>query len=205
MSNEAEGATKKNWFARHKILTGILAVFLFLIVIGMIGSGGSSSSPSSSNSTGGSSDSGTSTASEKTTTESVAKVGESVTDKDLDFVVTDITTAKTLGNSFTKKDAQGTFQVITLKITNQGKETKTIDSSMFQLTDSEGRTFDRSVEGQSAKGFGEGNVDLFLQQVQPGLSVTGDIVFDIPDSATGLQLIVKGSVFSSGKKIDLGK
>lgn len=204
MSNETEGATKKNWFARHKILTGILALFLFFIVIGMIGSGGSGSSTSSS-SNGDSSDSGTSATSEKTTTESVAKVGESVTDKDLDFVVTDITTAKTLGNSFTEKDAQGTFQVITLKITNQGKETKTIDSSMFQLTDSEGRTFDRSVEGQSAKGFGEGNVDLFLQQVQPGLSVTGDIVFDIPDNASGLQLIVKGSVFSSGKKIDLGK
>jgi hypothetical protein len=205
MSNETEGVTKKNWFARHKILTGILALFLFFMIIGMIGGSGSSSPANTSDSAGDSPSSGTNTTSEKSTSEPIAQVGDSVTDKDLGFVVVDITTTKTLGNSFTKKDAQGTFQVITLKITNEGKETKTIDSSMFQLTDSEGRTFDRSVEGQSAKGFGEGNVDLFLQQVQPGLSVTGDIVFDIPDSAAGLQLIVKGSIFSSGKKIDLGK
>lgn len=200
MSNVADGAPKKNWFARHKILTGILALFLFFIMIGMIGSSGGSSTPSTQT---GSSD--TNTTAEKAAPAPAAKIGDTVTDKDMDFSVTNLTTAKTLGSSFTKKDAQGTFQVISLKITNQSKETKTIDSSMFQLTDSQGRTFDRSVEGQSAQGFSEGGFDLFLQQVQPGLSVNGDIVFDIPADATGLQLIVKGSVFSSGKKIQLEK
>lgn len=200
MSDATPAAPKKNWFARHKILTGILALVLFFIVIGMIGSSGGSSVPSTQT---GSSDTNTTT--EKAAPAPAAKIGDTVTDKDMAFAVTNFTTAKTLGSSFTKKDAQGTFQVISLKITNQSKETKTIDSSMFQLTDSQGRTFDRSVEGQSAQGFSEGGFDLFLQQVQPGLSVNGDIVFDIPADATGLQLIVKGSVFSSGKKIQLEK
>ena len=48
-------------------------------------------------------------------------------------------------------------------------------------------------------------MDLFLQQVQPGLGVTGDIVFDIPKDATGLKLLVKGSLFGKGQEIDLGK
>lgn len=76
---------------------------------------------------------------------------------------------------------------------------------MITLTDNQGRKFDRSIEGQTAKGLSQGKVDLFLQQVQPGLSVTGDIVFDIPKEASGLNLIVKGALFGSGKKIDLGK
>lgn len=97
------------------------------------------------------------------------------------------------------------FYIITLKIENKGKETKTVDSSMITLTDSQGRKFDRSIEGQTAKGLSQGKVDLFLQQVQPGLSVTGDIVFDIPKDATGLTLNVKGSLFGSAKQIDLGK
>jgi aromatic ring hydroxylase len=76
---------------------------------------------------------------------------------------------------------------------------------MISLTDSEGRKFDRSIDGQTAKGLAQGNVDLFLQQVQPGLSVNGEIVFDIPTDAKGLKLIVKGSLFSGGTRIDLGK
>ena len=47
---------------------------------------------------------------------------------------------------------------------------------MITLTDSQGRTFDRSIDGQTAKGMAQGKVDLFLQQVQPGLNVNGDIV-----------------------------
>lgn len=198
MSDVAEKAPKKNWFARHKIITGIVGILLFFWIIGTIGGSGNNSASSSKGDS--SSDSKTVA---KESSKPIAKIGEPVTDKDLDFTVIKITTAKALGNTYTRKDAQGTFQIINLKIANQGKETKTIDSSMFQLTDSKGRTFDRSIEGQSAKGMSEGGLDLFLQQVQPGLSVNGDIVFDIPADATGLQLIVKGSVFSSGQKIQL--
>ena len=132
-------------------------------------------------------------------------IGEAVTANDLSFTVTDISKAKSLGSSYTKKDAQGTFNVVTIIVKNIGKETATIDSSMMKITDSQGRTFDRSIEGQTAKGLAQGKVDLFLQQVQPGLSVTGDIVFDLPDDATDLKLIVKGSMFGTEKQISLTK
>jgi len=168
----------------------------------MIGGAADTDSPSSTASNSSGSDS-----SEEETAEAPqaapAKIGDTVTDKDLAFTVTNVTTAKTLGNSFTSTDAQGTFHVITIKIENQAKETKTIDSSMLQIKDSEGRTFDRSIEGQSSKGLSEGKVDLFLQQVQPGLSVTGEIVFDLPDNVADPRLLVKGSLFSSGKEIRL--
>jgi len=80
-----------------------------------------------------------------------------------------------------------------------------VNKILKEITDSQRRTFDRSIDGQTAKGMAQGKVDLFLQQVQPGLNVTGDIVFDIPKDATGLKLLVKGGYFGKGQQIDLGK
>ena len=60
-------------------------------------------------------------------------------DGDLAFTVTNVETVKTLGNQFTKKDAQGTFYVVTLKIENKGNKTATFDSSMAKVTDDQGR------------------------------------------------------------------
>jgi len=186
-------ADQRNWFVKHKILTGILVIVLIAIISNASGNknGGTNTTQRSNSKT--------------TQTESVTKIGEAITANDLSFTVTDISKAKSLGSSYTKKDAQGTFNVVTIIVKNIGKETATIDSSMMKITDSQGRTFDRSIEGQTAKGLAQGKVDLFLQQVQPGLSVTGDIVFDLPDDATDLKLIVKGSMFGTEKQISLTK
>lgn len=177
-----------------KLLKWVGIGFIILIVIGVFAGGDKSGTNTSSGDT-----------SKQDETKPVAKIGETVQDGDLAFTVIDVTTASTLGNQFTKKDAQGLFYVISLKVDNKGKETKTIDSSMITLTDSQGRTFDRSIDGQTAKGMAQGSVDLFLQQVQPGLNVTGDIVFDIPQDATGLKLLAKGGFLGTGQEIDLGK
>ena len=185
-------ADQRNWFAKHKVLT----VILVLILIGMASSSGNK---------GGSSNSSNSGSTKNESNNVVAKIGDAVTANDLSFTVTDISKAKSLGNSYSKKESQGTFNVITLNIKNTGKETATIDSSMMKITDSQGRKFDRSIEGQTAKGLSQGKVDLFLQQVQPGLSVTGEIVFDLPDDATDLKLLVKGSMFGTEKQISLTK
>ncbi len=187
---------KGNWFMRHKILTGILVFIVFIVVVSA--SGGDSSSSGS-----GSSDSKQeqSQKQEKIT----AKIGEQVQSGDLAFTVNGVKEYQSLGNSFTSKDAQGVFKVVSLKIENVGKETKTIDSSMIKLTDSEGRTFERSIDGQTAKGLSQGQVDLFLQQVQPGLSVNGEIVFDVPESAEGLVIELRGGLFATPAEVELAE
>lgn len=180
-----------------RILKWGLIGFVVLIVIGAIASGGKSSNQSSSNSN--SASNGGSQA------ETVKEYGlnEAVQDGDLAFTVTNVETAQTLGNSFTQKNAQGTFYVLTLKIENKGNKTATFDSSMAKVVDDKGREFERSIEGQTAKGMAQGNVDLFLQQIQPSLSVTGDVVFDLPSDVSNPMLLVKGSLFGKGAKIKL--
>lgn len=178
------------------MLTGILVVIILVVAIGS--SGGSSNSGSSSNT-------GSSAVQEqkKNDEKVIAKIGEVAQSSDLAFTATGVKDAQSLGNSFTRKDAQGVFKIVTLKIENTGKETKTIDSSMIKLRDSQGRTFERSIDGQTAKGLAQGQVDLFLQQVQPSLSVTGEIVFDIPKDAEGLVLEVRGGLFATAAEIKL--
>lgn len=200
----------RNWFARHIILSGILGLIVLIIVISASGSGGKKSDEqtTSTETKTATSQSPTTTADKKTAASpspaSLAKIGEAVTDGDLSFTVLGVKTANTLG-SYYSKTAQGMFYIVTVQVKNNAKDTKTIDSSQFQVTDNQGHTFDRSSDGQTALGFQQGHVDLFLQQVQPSLSVTGDIVFDVPKDATGLKLVVKSGLFSSGKQIDLGK
>lgn len=182
----------RNWFLRHPILTVIFALIVISILNG----------PKSGTNTDTQQNSAPNNENKQ---DEVKQYGlnEQVQDGDMAFTVTKVTTAKTLGNSYTKKDAQGTFYVLTLKIENKGSKTATFDSSMAKVTDDAGREFDRSIEGQTAKGMAEGNVDLFLQQIQPSLSVTGDLVFDLPSDVQNPMLVVKGSLFAKGAKIKL--
>lgn len=135
--------------------------------------------------------------------EKIAGLNETVQDSDLAFTVLAVNKSKTLGNSFTQKTAQGMFYVVTVKIENKGNKTMTFDASMAKVKDDQGREFERSVDGQTAKGLSQGQVDLFLQQIQPSLSVTGDLVFDLPENLKNPILNLKGSLFSKGVGVKL--
>lgn len=184
-------ADQRGWFKRHPILTGLL-ILIFIGIIGSAAGGSKDSSTSSGSKTNAGSDQA-----------NLAKVGEAVTDEDLSFTVVSVDKEKTVGNSYTQKNAQGMFYIVTLKLENAGKKTVTFDSSMAKVVDSEGREYERSIDGQTAKGMSEGNVDLFLQQIQPTLSYTGDLVFDLPETIKDPTLVVKGSMFSKGAKVKL--
>lgn len=180
---------------------GITLVVLF--IIGLIGSNGSKGTSQSNQPNSGST--GTQDEPKKDTSkpEQVAGLNQPVTDGDLSFTVLSVEKKKSVGNAYTKKDSQGMFYIVSLKLENTGKKTVTFDSSMAKVTDSEGREFDRSIEGQTALGMSTGKVDLFLQQIQPSLSYTGDLVFDLPAEVQNPVLVVKGSLFNKGAKIQL--
>lgn len=183
-----------------KILKWGLLIFIGLVIIGAVS--GNKDGGGSSTSNGTSTQESSKTEDKKTEVKTYG-MNEEVQDKDLAFTVTTVNKRQSLGNSYTKKMAQGIYYVVTVKITNKGDSTTTFDSSMAKITDSQNRQFDHSTDGQIALGMSQGKVDLFLQQVQPGLSYTGDLVFDVPIDIVEPYLIVKGSYFSSGAKIKL--
>lgn len=187
------GTDQRNWFMRHKIMTGILVVILLVIIMSIANSGKGGSTTAGTNNT---------TAAQQTET---AKVGQTVNDGDLAFTVNSVDTAQSVGNSFTQKTAQGMYYILSVKIQNNGKNTQTINASDFSVVDSQGRKYDYSTDGQTAMEETDGSTSFFLQQIQPSLSVTGKIVFDVPANATGLKLMAQGDIFSNPVSIDLGK
>ena len=179
---------------------GAIGTVAIIVIVAIASSGNSNKSNQSSTSE---SSPKSETSNNQGTAPKTYGLNEMVQDEDLAFTVTGVETAKSLGNSFTSSKSQGTFYVVTLKIENKGNKTVTFDSSMAKVTDSQGREFERSVEGQTAKGLSQGKVDLFLQQIQPSLSVTGDLIFDLPAEIQEPTLVVKGALFSKGAKIIL--
>lgn len=167
---------------------------LVLIVLGIFASGDEGPTPATN------SDSNQATGTSKKE-DIVYELNQEAQDKDLKFTVLDVTTSSTIGNSYFAEDAQGMFHVVQVKIENTGKETVSFDSSMAQVVDDQGRTFDRSIDGQTAMITSNDGVDLFLQQIQPGLSVTGNLVFDLPESIESAYINLKGGFFSEGVKV----
>lgn len=194
------GENQKSKFGAGKaLLLGCIGFFILggALIIGLISLLGSEGSSSNNSNTANNSSS--------SNQNEVYGLNQPAQDGDLVFTVTNVKTANTLGGEFFKETAQGKFYVLTLKIENKGSETATFDSSMAKIIDSENREFSHSVGGQTANIASKNSLDLFLQQIQPSLSVTGEIVFDLPTNVKDPVLFAKSSFFgfSKGVKIKL--
>jgi len=184
--------TKGNWFKRHKILTTLLA----LVVIGIVAGAGSSKKATTP--TSNSSDPG----SESSQTASVAKIGEAVRDGKFEFTVTSFTCGKTsVGtNPYLTKEAQGQFCLLDVSVKNIGTEAQIFDSSSQYLFDTGGSKL--SADG-SASLYANPEGSTFLNQINPGSSVSGTVVFDVAKGITPVSAELHDSAFSNGVKVNL--
>lgn len=177
---------KRPWYVNCLLVFGGFIV-LIIIIAAASGGGSDSSGDSSTN----------------TDTSVVAKTSFALKEEapagDLTFTANSVTKKKTIGSSYFSKTSQsGIYAVVNVTVKNNGMDTITIDSSFFSVTDNQGREFSYSTDGQTAL-MSTGGDNFFLKQAQPGLSATGEVVFEVPEDAAGLALTVKPGVFSSKK------
>jgi len=159
---------------------GIIALFV-IGIIAMVAGGGDST--------------------EKTSTDSKAVSKEGVS-SDVKIAVGSMETVDSVGNEYTKEQAQGVFKILEVTLTNNQKDAITVDANSFKLVDNKGREFTYSTQGQTSFDLTNGGkTDFFLKQLNPGLTQTGKIVFDIPKDAEGLFLKASGGM--TGKEINL--
>ncbi len=120
----------------------------------------------------------------------------------VDYLIYTITKAESfteMGNEFMNKRTDGIFIKIYLKIANNAKETKDLFTPRFKLIDKKGRSFDRLSDDilYVADGL------EFGKQLQPGLSTSGAIVFELPKDFEGLGLVISGDWMSTTEKLVL--
>ena len=77
----------------------------------------------------------------------------------------------------------GNFIVVDLTVRNGGNEAIMIDSGSLAILDDQGRTHEADTDAYVPP-----RLDLFLQQINPGVTQQARVVFNIAPNATGLIL-----------------
>lgn len=217
---EPRPAKQKNWFARHKILTGIGVVAVIAVIGSSMsgGSGGSSSAASSTSTSGaaapesqsgssgsgssgssGVSSGGSSAASSKAEKKDLG-VGTPVRDGQFEFTITKVQTGvKSVGDQYLGSTAQGQYVLISVTVKNIGDSSQTMFDSNQKVTDETGRSFDPD---STAELYMKNN-DVWMKDVNPGNSVSGTLVYDMPKDAVPASIELHDSMFSGGVKVSL--
>ncbi|PTR24136.1 uncharacterized protein DUF4352 [Rhodococcus sp. OK519] len=128
-------------------------------------------------------------------------IGAEVRDGKFGFVVTGIETGvATVGdNPYLQKEAQGQFVLVHLNVTNIADKPQSYFASNQKLIDAKDREF--STDEMAAINL---NAETAIGgQINPGITQSTTIVFDIPADATPKELEVHDSAFSGGETISL--
>jgi hypothetical protein len=186
-----------NWFKKHKIITAILALVVVGGIISAAGGGGDTNNSSSNGSTP-----AAETASNDK--QSAAKIGTAVRDGKFEFVVKSVECGKkevvSPETDALRKTAQGQFCFMTLSVKNIGNEQQYFSESDQKLLNAEGQQFSPD---STATLYNSNNQDVWLAQINPGNSVEGVLVFDVPADAKVTQAQLHDSAFSGGVKVNL--
>lgn len=187
---------------------GILGLFALIVVAALVFGGGEESATTSTE-TESSAPAAESTETEATEEEpaeeepaeeepaeeaaaETAGIGEEVQVGDVFFTVNEISNATNVGGEY-GVTAQSQFTIVNVTVRNEKNEAITVDNNFFKLLSGE-RTYDSDG---SAGIYANEDADFFLTSVNPGVSLTGNVVFDVPADLEAPQLQVQTGFFGT--------
>ncbi|HEY8083434.1 MAG TPA: DUF4352 domain-containing protein [Solirubrobacterales bacterium] len=134
-------------------------------------------------------------------TGATAAIGDKLTLKGTTYRVTDAETAKQIGGQYTGATANGTFVVVDIQLTNEEDEPATILEDNIRIVGGNGSTYSTSDDAILVYP----DQTLLLEEIQPGVTESGKLVYDLPSSAvSGARLQVEDLFSGSTGEIKLG-
>ena len=134
-------------------------------------------------------------------TASTARVGDKLTLKGTTYQVTSASTAKSVGDQYLGEEASGVFVLIDLNLTNKKKEPATISDSNIRLIGGNGSEYSQATDAS----FVLNDPIIFFEEIQPGITQSGQLIYDVPPKALkGAYLQVEDFWSSSTGDIKLG-
>ena len=187
---KAYAKAMRPWYKKKRVI--IPAGLVVLVIAASAGSSGGTGNGGASGA--GASSSGADGAS--------AKVGQAVTNAGTTYKVTSVKTTDTIGDpKFLGERADGTFVIVNLELTNNKDETKTFMDSNAKLKTSDGKEYETSDKALMAFG----DQSLMLKDIQPDLTTSGKVAFELPPSKVSGSTFVVEDLWGSGDiKVDLG-
>jgi hypothetical protein len=192
---KAKAKALRPWFKKKRFIVPIALVLL----VGLSRAGaGSGSAEDQSSSNGNNSNSSENGASEEA---KVLSIGDSAVDGSFTFVVKGIKCGiKKVGDEYLNKEAQGQFCRVTVTVSNTGDEAQTLFGDNQKLFDSAGREFSADTGAMIYDGK---SGDSWINEINPGNSIEGGILFDVPKDADIVKIELHDSAFSSGVEVSL--
>ena len=159
---------KKNWFKRHKILTGILVLIVLGVIMNLAGGGNSNTQTSSNNQN--QSQSAPKPQEETAKKEELVKIGTAVRDGKFEFIVKGLECGKTsIGtNQYLTKTPQGQFCLLNLTVKNIDNEAQSLLSSNQYLLNDAGQKYSAD---DTATMYNSPNGSSWYNDINPGNSV----------------------------------
>lgn len=131
----------------------------------------------------------------------VAGLDTAVRDGKFEFTVKSVQCGKSqVGSEYLNKQAQGQYCLVTLSIKNIGDKAQLFDSSSQKAFGAGGEEY--SADG-AAGIYANPNGETFLNEINPGNSVTGVVPFDIPQGKKIAKLELHDSPFSGGVEVSV--
>jgi hypothetical protein len=195
---------RKSWPRRHKILTALLAIVALCVIIGIASAGGGGGSNSTSSTGTGTTSSGGGTGQQAAPPAAGPHIGQPAADGKFRFVVTRVSHTTSVGDTADGfgETADGRFTVLHVRVTNISSQSQTLDDSAQFVYDSRGRKFDADTAADLDANPGNGG-GVFLNDINPGNSVSGVILFDLPRGDKAVKAELHDSVFSGGVTVTL--
>lgn len=190
--SEQTVAPKKPWYKSKLGKIGIVAA-LFIIFISMASSDAQPDNGPVSN---------TVTESSESSEPKTAKIGEPARDGKFEFTILSIDCGEqTVGsNPYLTKTAQGQYCLVSLKVKNIGDESQSLFSSNQKLFNKDGQEYSAD---DTATIYASPGSESWYSNINPGNSVEGVIVFDIPKDQTPVKAELHDSAFSGGVEVHL--
>ncbi len=129
-------------------------------------------------------------------------IGEPIAVGEAEWVVTNARKVSELSSSF-GTSRQGNFVVVDFTLRNDGSEQVTLSEGDIKLVDDQDRTFETDSDLWE---FVEGERNVFLEAVNPGVTEEGEAIYEIPDDAANFQAEVAelGSFTGEPGRVNLG-
>ncbi len=185
---KAYAKANRPWYSKKRFWA--LGVVLLALLAGIFGGGDDSSDPAADKAGAkvqttaaapATKAETTAPAVDKATEAAAPKIGETISYNTYDFTVNSVKCGvSTVGGEYFKETAQGQFCLVSLKVKNTGTKAQLFTSNEQKLLDAKGNEYSYSSEATVALMSQKGESDLWLKEINPGNSVTSQIVFDIP-------------------------
>ena len=176
----------RNWFARHKILSVIIAVIVIGGIAGAMGGGKDNTATNTGNTSG--------SQSEKTEEKTEFKVGETASFDDKSITVTDVQRNYDTGNQFAQPESGKEFVIVTVNIVNDSDTSLDYNTFEFKRQDSNG-----VQQSEAFTALSEGKLNS--GSLAKGGKVTGKLAYEVPKGDAGLKLLYQNFSFFDNKAI----